>query len=122
MSLPRWTTTVSVRRPDETGTADPWVAATQTLSTIATGVHAVFYRGHGVEKQDGTAGRSRVESFFAIDVTDVNNDDVLYDENTGVSWQVTWVQRRLPPVGTRSGSSDLDHLTGQCYVVTGEVD
>jgi hypothetical protein len=103
--IPLHTTTVSVlRRADPADAYEDDNPA--SWQPIAAGVRAHLDAGSG---SSTFAGGERSDSLcrFMTDPTDVTSLDVILDEITGLRWQVTAVQHRLPAEGI------LEHMSGQ---------
>jgi len=103
--IPTHTTTISVlRRPDP---ADAYDDDLETAYlAISQGVRAHLDAGSG---SSTFAGGERSDSLcrFMCDPADITTLDLLLDEGTGLRWQVTAVQHRLP------AENILEHMSGQ---------
>lgn len=107
MALPLATTTITVLRSDQDGTADAF--DTLTYTPVAANVRAVIGSESGTETN--TSGSSENLGFrLDCDVCDVRHDDRIEDENTGDVFEVEWVWLRT--------GLGLDHMEGQLRRIT----
>jgi hypothetical protein len=89
--IPLATTTISVRRPDTSGTVEAFEP--ETLALVASGVRANIGTVRG---GDESVGRDLaiVEATLTCDPVEMANHDVVVDERTSQVWEVLWVQGR----------------------------
>ena len=108
MSLPFTTTTITIERPS-TAEQDPYESA--TFTTQATGVPAVIGSVSGRE-QDLGGSLEVLGARLAVEPgVDVQAQDVITDETTGLIWEVGWIQSVT--------GFGLDHVEGSLKVARG---
>lgn len=105
--IPIATTTVTVLRSDQDGTKDQFDGVTR--STLVTGVRAVIGSPSGTNDMQGGDSESVTER-FQCDPTDIRHDDLILDEISGLTWNITWVRRRM--------GFGLDHMVGELQLTT----
>lgn len=98
MSLPVWTTTISVMRVQEDPHDEPY-AGPPTLYAVATGVHAVIdiqTFGVGAGRDQVRGGEQTTTTLRLLcDLCDMTNADWVYDERAAVYYRVAWYHRYL---------------------------
>lgn len=109
MTIPIWTTTVSVLRPTvQDGDADGYPDSTPVYNKVSSGTHAVIMsatRGvSGGGSKTVREGSERVINVFKLvaDPVSVQNTDQILDETTQQLYRVEWIAPR-PGYG-------LDHV------------
>jgi Phage head-tail joining protein len=111
MSLPIWSTTITVQRFPADPTDDPWDEAL-VWSEVATGVRAHISVLSGREEVAG--GSQEIVTFrLDCDPTDIFYQDRVQDETTGDIYEVEWAERR------RGNLLGLEHTQAQLKQVTG---
>ena len=89
--IPLATTTITVRRSDQDGTADAWDGV--TFSDWRSGVRAVIGSVSGTET--ATSGESStVTARLDCDPVELRHHDQVRDERTGLTWSVTFAAQR----------------------------
>lgn len=106
MSLPLATTRITVRRSDQDGTKDAFDGV--TFTDYRTGIRAVIGSISGSET--ATSGESStVTARLDCDPVDLRHSDQVYDEQTGLTWEVTFTAERT--------GFGLDHTVADLLLV-----
>lgn len=100
------TTTITVKRP----AADVDPDESETLTTVFTGVRAHISSPSGSDRRSG-GDQELVDAIALFDVVDVHHEDVIFDDETGESWDVSWVRRRR--------GLGLDHMKAGLFAAKG---
>lgn len=87
------TTTISVLRYPIDPTADPTDPRLEP-SVIASGVRAHISTSRGSEEVGSGATQEIVTFRLSCDPTDLTNDDVVRDEQSGEEYEVLWARHR----------------------------
>lgn len=107
MALPVATTTIAVERSTQDGTLDAIDGV--TFSQLASGIRAVIGSPSGAETVTGSSS-STVTARLNCDPTDLKHGDRVYDEQTAITYEVSWTARRL--------GLGVDHVVADLLVVT----
>lgn len=109
--LPIITTTITIKRPSVGGDVDPWVSADDaTDTTQATGIGAHISAPSGFERAVGGA-QEDVTFRLNAEVCDLSHTDRVYDEYTGITYEVVWAEIRR--------GLGLDHTVAELRKVVG---
>lgn len=109
--LPLATTTISIKRPSVGTDIDPWVSGDDSAdTTVATGIGAHISTPSGFERAVG-GSMENVTFHLNAEVCDLTNTDRVYDERSGLTYEVVWVE-------PRSGLG-LDHMTAELRKIVG---
>lgn len=90
MTIPIASTTISILRAPEQD--DGYPDTEPVYVTVTTGVSAHLSRPHGNESDLGERTMLRVR--LICNPCDLRHTDLVRDEQTGLVWQVDWVQLR----------------------------
>lgn len=111
MSIPLATTTIAVRRiTADLSTVDPY-EVTAVPETVASGIRAHIGSESGTEAIAGISAQEDIGWHLDCDITDLVVTDQVYDETTGLTFQVVWAAERH--------GLGLDHIEGGLRRVVG---
>lgn len=111
MAIPISSTTITVKRPSVGADIDPEMSGDDAAdSNVVTGVRAHISAPSGNESNVG-GSQEVIEYPFNCDPCDITNTDRVYDETTGITYEVLWCETRR--------ALGLDHVAGGLRKVAG---
>ncbi len=103
VSLPLSTTTVTIKRPPTADDGkDPYDVPSAALSTVASGIRALFAAPSGGSSVGGgehgaTSSQEAVGWTLLADPCDLRHYDTVIDETTTKTYGVAWAKSRVDP-------------------------